>query len=48
VRGLLTFTLGIFGLVLIVAAGIAIYYAISYLVLYLVGRVFPLTGRRRR
>jgi hypothetical protein len=35
-------------LVAMLAAALATYYAISYLVLYLVGRLLPLTGRRRR
>jgi len=35
------------GLAAMLAAALATYYAVSYLVLYLVGRVLPLTGRRR-
>lgn len=32
----------------LVAAAIAGYYAFSYAILYVVGRVLPLAGRRRR
>lgn len=39
---------GAAGLVLMLAAAFATYYAISYLVLYLVGRLLPLAGRRNR
>ena len=37
---------GAAGLVVMLGAALATYYVISYLVLYLVGRLLPLTGRR--
>jgi hypothetical protein len=40
--------LGAVGMVVMLAAGLATYYAISYAVLYVVGKAFPLAGRRRR
>jgi hypothetical protein len=40
--------LGAAGLVLLLAAGLATYYAISYAVLYVLGKAFPLAGRSRR
>lgn len=39
---------GIVGTVAMLAAVTATYYAISYAALYLIGRLLPLTGRRRR
>ena len=36
------------GGVLMIAAVIVTYYVISYAVLFLVGKAFPLTGGRRR
>jgi hypothetical protein len=36
------------GLVALMVATIGTYYVISYAVLYLVGKAFPLTGWRRR
>ena len=38
----------VLSLVAMLAAGIAVYYVISYAVLWLVGKALPLTGRRRR
>jgi hypothetical protein len=39
---------GLVASVLVLAAGIGLYYGISLLVLFVVGRLFPLTGRRRK
>jgi hypothetical protein len=39
--------IGVVSLVAMVAAAITVYYVISYAVLWLVGKAFPLTGRRR-
>lgn len=36
------------GVVAFAALGIATYYVLSYAVLLVVGKVLPLTGRRRR
>ena len=36
------------GVVAFAALGIATYYVLSFVVLLLVGKVLPLTGRRRR
>jgi hypothetical protein len=38
---------GLAGGVALIAVSIGAYYLISYAVLYAVGKVFPLTGRRR-
>jgi hypothetical protein len=37
----------VFTLAAMIVAWIVIYYVISYAVLWLVGKAFPLTGRRR-
>ncbi len=39
---------GVVGLVVMLVAGLATYSAISYAVLFVVGKAFPLAGRRRR
>ena len=39
---------GFVGAMVMLAAAVATYYAISYGVLYLIGRLLPLAGRRRR
>jgi hypothetical protein len=40
--------IGFAGLVALIATTVAIYYVISYAVLFLVGKALPLTGWRRR
>jgi hypothetical protein len=40
--------IGFVGLVGMLAAALATYYVISFAVLYLVGKAFPLGGRRRQ
>jgi hypothetical protein len=42
------FLAGLAGLVLLMAAALAAYYALSYFVLWALGRLLPLAGRRRR
>jgi hypothetical protein len=39
---------GLVGTLAVIAAALAAYYALSYFVLYVVGRLLPLAGRRRR
>jgi hypothetical protein len=39
---------GLIGTVIVLAAAIAAYLALSWLVLYVGGRLFPLAGRRRK
>jgi hypothetical protein len=39
---------GLIGTIVALAAAIAAYLALSSLVLYVAGRLFPLAGRRRR
>jgi hypothetical protein len=39
---------GLVGLVAMITAVVAAYYAVSFAVLFLVGKAFPLAGRRRR
>ena len=39
---------GLIGTIVVLAAAIAAYLALSWLVLYVAGRLFPLAGRRRR
>jgi len=36
------------GLIVLLATTIGVYYLVSFLTLYAVGRLFPLAGRRRR
>jgi hypothetical protein len=45
---MLQLLLGLIVTIAAIAAAVATYYLFSYFVLYLVGRVFPLTGRHRR
>ncbi len=45
---MLQLLLGLIGLVIAIAAAVATYYAFSYIVLYIVGRVLPLAGRHKR
>jgi hypothetical protein len=39
---------GLIGTIVVLAAAIAAYFALSFLVLYVGGRLFPLAGRRRK
>lgn len=39
---------GFAGTVAVIALAVAVYYALSFLVLTVAGRLFPLAGRRRR
>ena len=45
---MLNFAIVAVGGLVLIAAVIVTYYAVSYLVLSLVSRIFPLTGRRPR
>jgi hypothetical protein len=48
VSHVISFVMIAFMCVAMIAAVVAVYYAFSYAVLWLVGKAFPLTGRRRR
>lgn len=45
---MLQLLLGLVGTVAVIGAAVAAFYVFSYVVLYLVGKTFPLTGWRRR